>query len=139
MLRVYLIPGGFLYRLKRRSMPLLFLGSPIGPIVSFFETRVVIPADVTHCREKGYHEGRLLQNSPSPGIDSALCVFFPVRHTSLSHITDQQEVEKQTHSDPLINRVVDCAFLFFTVIFLQRLFLHKATFIVITVFNPNFI
>lgn len=128
-----------MHRLERRSTPLLFLGSPIGPIVSFLETRVVIPADVTHCREKGYHEGRLLQNSPPHGIDSALCVFFPVRHTSLSHITDQQEVEKQTHSDPLINRVVDCAFLFSTMIFLQRLFFHKAIIVVITVFNPNFI
>lgn len=68
--------------------------------MSFLETRVVIPADVMHCREKGYHEGRLLQNNPPYGIDSAL-FFFPVRHTSLSHITDQQEVQKQTQSHPL--------------------------------------
>lgn len=61
----------FLHRLKRRSMPLLFLGFSIGPIVSFLETCVVIPANVTH-REKGYHEGWLLQNNPSRGIDSAL-------------------------------------------------------------------
>lgn len=93
-------------------MLLLFLGSPIGPIVSFLETRVVIPADVTHCREKGYHEDRLLQNSPPHGIDSALCVFFPMRHTSFFHITDQQEIEKQTHSDPFINQMLDCYFYF---------------------------
>jgi len=53
-------------------MLLLFLGFSIGPIVFFLETRVVIPADVTHCREKGYYEGRLLQNNPSRDIDSAL-------------------------------------------------------------------
>lgn len=119
ILRIYLIPWKFLHRLQRRSMLLLFLGSSIGPIVSFLETRVVIPADVTHCREKGYHEGRLLQNSSPHGIDSALYVFFfPVRYTLFFHITNQQEIEKQTHSDPLINRVLDCAFLFSAVIFL---------------------
>lgn len=44
----YILSREFLHRFERRSTPLLFLGFSIGPIVSFPETRVVIPADVTH-------------------------------------------------------------------------------------------
>lgn len=84
--------------------------------MSFLETCVVIPADVTHCREKDYYEGRL-QNNLSRSIDSALCFFF-LREAHFS--PDHGSEKTQTYSDSLINRSTDCTFLFLTAIFSTR-------------------
>jgi hypothetical protein len=98
--RARISSGESLHELERGSTPSLFLGYSIGPIVSFLETRVVIPADVTHCWERGYHGDRLLQRNPTPHRFGFLCFFSPRGGILLSDITDQQELEKQTHSEP---------------------------------------